>query len=69
MKIKSISITKSNRIYSLFDDGLLTIFNEGSNTNTHGMGEIVFKYVQSPEKVKDKIENIILYSKHRMDTL
>lgn len=59
-KIKSISIKKSNFIYSLFDDGLLTIFNEGSNT--HGMGEIVFKYVHKPEQVKDNIQHIISIS-------
>ena len=56
-KIKSISIRKSNRIYSLFDDGLLTIFNEGSST--HGMGEIIFKYVNQPEKVKNQIQRIM----------
>ena len=57
-KIKSISIRKSNRIYSLFDDGLLTIFNEGSST--HGMGEIIFKYVNQPEKVKDQIRSELI---------
>lgn len=67
MKIKSISIRKSNRIYSLFNDGLLTIFNEGSAS--HGMGEIIFKYVYNPERVKNRIEKVITYSKQRIDPL
>lgn len=56
-KIKSISIRKSNLLYSIFNDGVLTIMNEWSST--HGMGEIVFKYVNKPEEVKDKIQHLI----------
>ena len=66
-KIKSISIKKSNRIYSLFNDGLLTIFNEWSAS--HAMGEIIFKYVYNPEEIKSKIEKIISYAKQRIDPL
>lgn len=56
-QIKSISIQKSNWLYSLFNDGVLTIFNEGSNS--HSMGEITFKYVYAPEQIKDRIHSII----------
>lgn len=60
-KIKSISIKKTNFIYSLFDDGVLTILNEGSSSNQRG--EIVFKYVHNPELLKEKIYSILYHSK------
>ena len=57
-KIKSISIRKSNRIFSLFDDGLLSILNEGSHSSNN-MGEIIFKYVNQPEVIKERIHHVI----------
>lgn len=56
-KIKSIEIKKTSFIYSLFNDGVITIFNEG--WASHGAGELVFKYVNNPEKTKDRIQKII----------
>lgn len=57
-KIKSISIRKSNRIFSLFDDGLLSILNEGSHSSNN-MWEIIFKYVHQPEIIKERIHHVI----------
>lgn len=57
-KIKSISIKKSNRLFSLFDDGLLSILNEWSHS-INNVWEMVFKYVNKPEAIKDKIQYLI----------
>lgn len=61
--IKSITILKSNRIFSLFDDGLLSILNEWSHASDN-MGEIVFKYVHRPEEKKAEIQRIITRDNH-----
>lgn len=58
-KIKSISVKKSNFWYSMFDDGVIKILNEGTSTTQDGQGEIIFKYVHKPEEVKDNILRII----------
>ncbi len=60
-KIKSISTKKSNLFFSIFNDGIITILSDSSES----LWEIRFKYVHKPEYTKDKIHKIMMESPHR----
>lgn len=54
--IKMISIKKDNLLYSIFDNGDLVVLTEW---DVHDDGEIVFRWVSSPETKRNKITRIV----------
>gem|GEM_PF-4560533 len=60
-KVKSISTQKPNLLFSIFNNGILTVLSEGQDT----LGDIRFKYVHNPEHAKELIHRIIINSPYR----